>query len=48
MHQWKKRKIQKGLRASRTKSTPARLYVAVPPEGGWPGGDPIKNGFKPK
>lgn len=34
-------------RASRTTSKQARIYFAVPPAEGWPGGDPAKNGWKP-
>lgn len=25
-----------------------RVYVAIPPREGWPGGEPIKNGWSPK
>lgn len=45
--QWKSRKIEKGQRASRTRSNVAKIYIVVPPIEGWPGGDPIKNGYKP-
>lgn len=48
MGNWKKRKLSKGQRASRTRSTPCRIYIATPPLNGWPGGDPINNGWKPK
>lgn len=34
-------------RPSRTRSSKARMYVAVPPPEGWPGGDPVKNGYRP-
>lgn len=42
-------KIQKSnqVRASRTHSKLGRVYFAYPPAEGWPGGDPIKNGWKP-
>lgn len=42
-------KVQKAkhARASRTHSKLGRTYFAFPPEGGWPGGDPVKNGWKP-
>ena len=26
---------------------PGRVYIAIPPKTGWPGGDPINNGWKP-
>ncbi len=37
--------MKKGKR-SFTTSKVARIYIAIPPETGWPGGDPTKNGFK--
>lgn len=37
---------RKGKR-SFTMSKVARQYIAVPPAEGWPGGDPLKNGYKP-
>jgi hypothetical protein len=43
---WKRRildKLGKG-RSERTKLS--RSYVAIPPEGGWPGGLPEQNGYK--
>lgn len=46
MGNWRNRLLQKGTRASRTSSKPARLYVAVPPAEGWPGGSPEKNGYR--
>lgn len=46
MGTWKKRKLLKGMRASRTRSGPARIYYAVPPETGWRGGEPSQNGFR--
>lgn len=47
MTTWKAKKLRKGARASRTKSTPAKMYIAIPPITGWPGGDPVKNGYRP-
>lgn len=44
---WKSKKIAKQGKASRTTSKPARLYIAVPPVTGWPGGLPENNGWKP-
>lgn len=44
---WKTKQIAKKGKQSRTTSKPARFYVAVPPETGWPGGMPEKNGWKP-
>lgn len=46
MGNWKSRLIKKHGKASRTKSTPARLYVARPPATGWPGGNPADNGYR--
>lgn len=46
MGNWRARLQQKGARASRTTSKPARLYVAVPPAEGWTGGLPEKNGYR--
>lgn len=44
---WKRRKLDK-LGKSRSERTKlARTYVAKPPEEGWPGGDPLKNGYRP-
>jgi hypothetical protein len=37
---WRSKKLAKKTRGSRTSSTKARTYVALPPEGGWPGGMP--------
>ncbi len=31
---------------SRTNSYQGKIYFAYPPVGGWPGGDPLKNGYK--
>lgn len=46
MGTWKKRKLQKGQRASRTTSKKARIILLYPPENGWPGGRPEENGYK--
>lgn len=46
MGSWKKHKLLKGQRASQTKSKKARIIFVYPPEGGWPGGDPARNGHK--
>lgn len=35
-------------RPSRTTSTIARIYIAIPPPEGWPGGAPEKNGWRPR
>ena len=40
-------KAYKKSNPSRTRSSPARLYIAIPPTEGWPGGDPLKNGYRP-
>jgi hypothetical protein len=37
----------KERRASRTYSKLARTYFVYPPAEGWPGGDPVKNGYRP-
>ncbi len=44
---WKAYQIPRKGKRSYTTSKPARFYVAVPPETGWPGGLPEKNGWKP-
>ncbi len=31
---------------SSTKSYQGKIYFAYPPATGWPGGDPLKNGYK--
>lgn len=46
MGTWKKRKLIKGQRASRTSSKKARITFISPPTGGWPGGRPEDNGYK--
>jgi hypothetical protein len=49
MATWKKRKLIKDTRASRTRSGKARVYFAYPPATGWPGGvDCILNGARKK
>jgi len=46
MGNWKSSKLQKGNRGSRTASKRARIYFAVPPATGWPGGTPEANGLR--
>lgn len=46
MGTWKKRKLVKGLRASRTTSKKSRIVYVAPPENGWPGGRPEDNGYR--
>jgi hypothetical protein len=47
MATWKVKQTAKKNRGSRTASKMARIYVAYPPEEGWPGGaDCSKNGLK--
>lgn len=48
MGTWKSKIIDKKGKASRTTSSPATIYVAVPPATGWPGGDPRLNGLGAK
>lgn len=48
MGRWRIKKMTKGLRASRTKSKRAKIYIAIPPKDGWKGGDPSNNGYKIK
>ena len=49
MGDWKLKKLKKQLngRKNSTASKKARIYKAYPPEGGWPGGRPEDNGYKP-
>lgn len=44
---WHKDIIKKKNKGSQTKAGRGSTYIAVPPVEGWPGGDPIKNGFRP-
>lgn len=44
MATWHSQRISK--RGSRTTSKPARIYIAVPPGEGWPGGSPERNGLR--
>lgn len=46
MGNWKAEVIKKKGKASRTSATRAKIYIAIPPAEGWPGGDPIRNGLK--
>jgi hypothetical protein len=39
---------RKKNRPSRTSSVKCKTYTAIPPAEGWPGGDPVKNGWKPR
>lgn len=45
---WRAKQIAHKGKASRTRSSPARLYFAIPPEGGWKGGMEVENGWRPK
>lgn len=47
MGTWKKKIFDRKGKRSYTMSKPGRIYVAIPPEEGWPGGDPLKNGYRP-
>jgi hypothetical protein len=47
MGAWKRRKINKSTKRSFTRSSIGRLYVAIPPPEGWPGGNDYgKNGAR--
>lgn len=46
MGNWCSAKLDKKNRGSRTGSKSGRVYVAVPPETGWPGGQPENNGLR--
>ena len=46
MGNWRSKVHSKTNRGSRTSSKRARLYVAVPPASGWPGGMPENNGYR--
>ena len=48
MGSWKKHKLIKGQRASRTASKKARITFIYPPNTEWPGGRPEDNGYKHK
>lgn len=38
MGTWKKRKLDKKSKRSFTTSNKGKVYIAIPPPGGWPGG----------
>ncbi len=46
MGNWRLKKQKKGLRASRTHSKKARIYLAYPPPEGWKSGTPEANEYK--
>lgn len=47
MGTWKTKKAAKARKGSQTAGGgKARTKFCTPPEGGWPGGDPAKNGYK--
>lgn len=46
MGSWRARKIEKGLRGKSEKTKYGGFYIAIPPETGWPGGDPVNNGYR--
>lgn len=48
MGNWKSKKLRKQGKRSFTKSNPAKLYVLLPPPGGWVGGRESDNGFPAK
>lgn len=43
---WKRSKLDKQGKARSERTKHAGFYVAMPPEGGWPGGEPEKNGYR--
>ena len=45
--EWKRRAFEAIGRHRHTASGLGRSYIAIPPEEGWPGGDPLRNGYKP-
>ena len=47
MGTWRTRKMQKAGKGNQTKSSKSRRYTVYPPEGGWKGGRPEDNGFRP-
>lgn len=47
MGTWKTRKNRKITKGSEKGKARARVYRAYPPVGGWVGGEPEKNGYKP-
>ncbi len=50
MGKWKVKKLKKAAQGGKasTASKKARIYLAFPPPTGWPGGDPIQNGYRRK
>jgi hypothetical protein len=48
MGNWKLKQLLKQGKASRTRSSPAKLFLVLPPPGGWEGGLPTNNGYPAK
>lgn len=46
MGNWRSHAIAKESRGNRTRSTKSKIYYAIPPATGWPGGAPEQNGYK--
>jgi hypothetical protein len=44
---WKRLQIAKKDKGKSTASKRSRIYIAIPPKTGWPGGRPEDNGWKP-
>lgn len=47
MGTWCARKLEKGARGRTERTKLGRVYTAIPPAEGWPGGEPVRNGWKP-
>ena len=43
---WKKRIFDKMGKHRHESTKPGGFFIAIPPEGGWPGGLPENNGYK--
>lgn len=47
MGTWKKKLLAKqGKRSTNGKGKRSRIRVCIPPKDGWPGGDPLDNGYR--
>jgi hypothetical protein len=44
---YRRHKIEKEGKGKSEKTKLGRVYIAIPPPEGWPGGLPEKNGWKP-
>lgn len=46
--QWKSKIIARQGKHRHEATRVGGTYICIPPAEGWPGGDPVKNGYKPR